>query len=230
MKFCFIIACILSINFLYAQEEEEFIYSETIINKNIIEVGMDYMVPYGDFGNKLSQESLGGYFSYLRQLNQSRFFASLAFSTRNIGRYEISERYIDTDQSTKISNLTFTGGLRLYPEFYFSIFEFYFEGGTGINHIAGNSSLYDRIAQESYDHFTEMSNRKIFFYGLAGVHVPVSQSMFLTFNYRSLVGPTIEFMSIRKDITTVENSWNAFDFKKAAYTANAFNLSLSFIF
>ena len=230
VKIFLICICIASQYVVNGQEDEDYTYSNATYTKNILAAGVDHFIPTGDFGRKLDLRSTGAKFSYYRQVQDSRYFIGMSVLTRKIGGFTIPNRFFDVNQTTKVSNLNVTAGLRVYPELSFLFFEFFFEGGIGINSIRGVTSLYDVIAETNYDHFTELSNRKLVFYGSAGFNIPITDITFITANYNVFYGPTIEFMSRRKELSNVFESYEAFDFKNAAYTANSISLSLSFLF
>ena len=124
---------ILSIGQSDVEEEDEYTYYEVQHNKNIISGGFDYLIPQGDFGNKIGKNSLGGAFSYFRQINYSRFFLGVNITSRRFFNYEILNYEPDVTQSTTVSQFTASLVGRVYPELYISVIEFFFEGGAGVN-------------------------------------------------------------------------------------------------
>ncbi|GLR20167.1 hypothetical protein [Portibacter lacus] len=230
MKFYLIFACLLLINVLHAQEEEEYTYYDEVFNKNIIEGGLSYFIPQSDFGRKSANNGLGGEFSYLRQINYSRIFLGFSYSSRKLDSYTLLDFAPDLDLQTKVVNNNFTFLGRIYPQVYFSIFELFGEAGVGLNSIKAFSRDYDRIDGAYYNQFTNNVDRKIYFYGGGGLHITLDESWFLTTKAYTAYGPTIAFFSKKDNLTNIEFSEDAFELKEATYRATSISLSLSFIF
>ncbi len=233
MKIFLILGSLLSFNFLYGQDnvdEEGYTYSVYSPNKNMFEGGLEMLIPQGDFKQKTKNNKIGGTFGYYRQINHSRIFLGLQYSSRNLDKYQIFNLYPDVDQTTNVSNSTTTFAMRVYPELYISIFEFFFEGGAGMNSIKATTKNYDRILQTNYNTVLNNVDRQPIFYGGFGLHVPVTEVWFLTAKAQSYYGTTIEFYSKKSDIGYVDDTSYAFDLKAATYRAASISLSLSFLF
>ncbi len=231
MKFCFICSLLCCFNLLVAQEDEDgYEYYDVEYNKYFVSVGADYLITQSDFGRKVGKHSLGGSLSIFRQMNYSQIFLGAHFSSRRLDNYRILDRFPDTNQNTSVRNYTASLAARVYPEIYFSIFEVFFEGGAGLNIIRGVTSLYDVINEESYDRFVESSDYKPLFYGSAGFHIPLNESWFITTQFQTYYGTTIDFIAKKDDLTNIQDTYLAFDFKSATYRASSISVSLSLLF
>ena len=230
MKFYLILACLLCLNFLQAQDEEEYTTYETYYTNNIIEGGLQYFIPLGDFGRKSPNPALGGEIMYMRRLFNSGLFLGLSYSSRGLDSYTITDFQPDLDIQTKVSNNNFALVGRFYPQLYLSIFEFFGEGGIGLNTIRAFSRDFDKIDQAHYNQFTNNIDYKLFFQGGGGFHIALDESWFLTARVNTLYGTTVEVFSKKEDLSMINFSEDAFELKEATYRATTISLSLSYIF
>lgn len=212
------------------QEDDDYTYYVYEPNKNIIEGGIEYLIPQGDFGRKLNGNIICGNFSYFRQLNNSRFFIGTNVAFRTFDSFTIQERFADVNQTTKSSQFAMTLSSRVYPEIYFSIFEVFFEGGVGLNSAYTITNLYDIIAESTYNDYTEDRDYKLFMYGGTGIHIFLSEAIKLTPIFRTNFGPSFDYMVMKEKDTGYAESYQAFEFKSSIYNAITINLSLSIIF
>lgn len=223
-----------SLSFLGAQDDfygdDEYTYYEEQSNRNIFSGGFDFLMPQGDFKQKIGKNSLGGAFSYFRQINYSRFFLGTTITTRRLDSYEILDYQPDIQQSTTVSQFTASFACRIYPELQISILEFFFEGGAGMNAMRGTTNLYDVVTESNFDSFTESIDRKPFAYGGAGFHIPIDESWFLTASVHSHFGTTIDYIAKKEDLSNITETYLAFDFRSSTFSATSISLSLSFLF
>lgn len=230
MKFYLILAGLLCFNSLPGQEEEDYVTYEQYYNNNLVEGGLQYFIPNSDFERKSERQALGGSFTYLRRLSDLGLFVGVTFASRKLDDYRIEFFAPDLDIETRVANSNLGLIARFYPSLYLSIFEFFAEGGLGMNTIRATSRDFDRIQQAYFNQFTNNIDRKLYFQGGGGFHIALDESWFLTAKAGTYFGSTIEFYSKRDELSNIEFSEDAFELTKAAYRATTISLSLSFIF
>lgn len=230
MKFYLILACLLCLNFLHGQDEEEYTTYETYYSKNIVEGGLEYFIPQSDFKNKSPNEALGGEVSYLRRITNNGLFIGLSYSNRRLDSHTIEDFAPSLDIETRVNNKNYALIGRFYPQLYLSIFEFFAEGGFGLNTIKAFSRDFDQIDQAYYNEFTNNIDYKLFFRGGGGFHVTLDESWFLTARTNTIYGTTVEVFSKKDDLSGINFSEDAFELKEATYRASTISLSLSYIF
>lgn len=217
---------------MHGQDEydEEYSYYEGVHNKGIISIAPAYFIPTGDFKRKLGKNSLGVEMSFLYQLNLSRYFIGLEGRFHRLDSYTVKDRFVDEDQTTRINHHRYHALFRMYPEIYLSILEFFVEGGAGVNVMHGRTSYYDKVNEEEVEAYSELLKAYPAAYGGVGFHILLGDQVWLTGKGGSNFGTSAEFLARKKTNVIYPESFEAFEFKEATYTAISFSLSLSFIF
>ncbi len=210
-------------------EEEETYYYE-VKNSTVVEGGFNYFIPLGDFKRNSPDNHLGLDVTILRQINYSRFFLGFNYSSRRLDMETVKNFEPQIDIQARTRNFNYSAIARFYPQIYLSIFEFFAEGGAGLNVIRTISRDYDKVAAEYFNQITLLSDFKVHLYGGGGFHVALDESWFLTSKVQSYIGPSMDFYARRKEPVNIVFPIDAFELTSAAYRATTISLSLTYIF